>query len=265
MALDVSGSQIYAGRYHYRRSEMPDLFREDIVQSRREKKSIKEQYSVDTVTFSEKGMAKAKAKDWRAYTIDNPDISHVNIKEQREELYRQLNTVNKIDTASMFNLELGEVASQIQKENGGGEHAGSHEAFLTVMAKAYQIIYDRIEEDFADPDRDTTWVLKEDGTYVEETKQDRINALNKAYHSRAEIAAAAAKQQVVIENTFRGKDYSTDFMNELQNKLKESWQNAIDEKNMERLRRKVTSFQDYSLNMGIGSSWSEMINALLYR
>ena len=54
-------------------------------------------------------MAKAKVKDWRAYTIDNPDISHVNIKEQREELYRQLNTVNKIDTASMFNLELGEV------------------------------------------------------------------------------------------------------------------------------------------------------------
>ena len=81
--------------------------------------------------YSEEGMAKAKAKDWRAYTIDNPDISHVNIKEQREELYRQLNTVNKIDTASMFNLELGEVASQIQKENGGGEHAGSHEAFLT--------------------------------------------------------------------------------------------------------------------------------------
>lgn len=79
-------------------------------------------------------MAKAKVKDWRAYTIDNPDISYVNIKEQREELYRQLNTVNKIDTASMFNLELGEVASQIQKENGGGEHAGSHEAFLTVMA-----------------------------------------------------------------------------------------------------------------------------------
>lgn len=70
MALDVSGSQIYAGRYHYRRSEMPDLFREDVVQSHREKKSIKEQYFVDTVTFSEEGMAKAKAKDWRAYTID---------------------------------------------------------------------------------------------------------------------------------------------------------------------------------------------------
>lgn len=64
---------------------------------------------------------------------------------------------------------------------------------------------------------------------------------------------------------FRGKHYSTDFMNELQNKVKESWQNAIDEKNMERLRQKVTSFQNYSLNLGIGSSWSEIINALLYR
>ena len=32
--------------------------------------------------YSEEGMAKAKAKDWRAYTIDNPDISHVNIKER---------------------------------------------------------------------------------------------------------------------------------------------------------------------------------------
>ena len=79
MALDVSGSQIYAGRYHYRRSEMPDLFREDIVQSRREKKSIKEQYSVDTVTFSEKGMAKAKAKDWRAYTIDTVSYTHLTL------------------------------------------------------------------------------------------------------------------------------------------------------------------------------------------
>ncbi len=242
MALDVSSSQIYAGRYHHGRPEMLDLLDRTQCSYATEKRHFKDEYSVDTVTFSEEGMAKAKATDWRAYTIDNPDISHVNIKEQREELYRQLNTVT-IDTASMFNLELGEVASQIQKENGLGEHSNSHEAFLT----------DRIEEDFADPDRETTWVLKEDGTYV------------KAYYSRAEFAAAAVKQQAVIENTFHGKHYSTDFMNELQNKMKESWQNAIDEKNMERLRRKVASFQDYSLNLGIGSSWSEMINALLYR
>ena len=29
--------------------------------------------------YSEEGMAKAKAKDWRAYTIDNPDISHAGV------------------------------------------------------------------------------------------------------------------------------------------------------------------------------------------
>ena len=70
----------------------------------------------------------------------------------------------------MFNCELGEVASQIK-----GEGCGSQEEFLTVMAKAYQVIYDRIEEDFADPDREPTWLRQDDGTYVEETKQDRID------------------------------------------------------------------------------------------
>ena len=100
------------------------------------------------------------------------------------------------------------------------------------MAKAYQIIYDRIEEDFADPDRETTWIKKEDGTYVEETKQDRIDALNKAYNSRAEFAASAAKSMAEIDKYFKGADYSNDFLNELQNKVKESWENAVSEKNM---------------------------------
>ena len=104
----------------------------------------------------------------------------------KEELYKELNTVNNLDTASMFNCELGEVAEQIQKENGLGGHSSSHEQFLSVMAKAYQVIYDRIDEEFSDPDREPTWIRQEDGTLVEETKQDRIDALNRAYNSRAE-------------------------------------------------------------------------------
>ena len=142
----------------------------------------------------------------------------------------------------MFNCELGEVASQIQADNGLGDHSDSQEDFLTVMAKAYQIIYDRIEENFADPDRETTWIKKEDGTYVEETKQDRIDALNKAYNSRAEFAASAAKSMAEIDRYFKGADYSNDFLNELQNKVKESWENAVSEKNMERLRQKAAFF-----------------------
>lgn len=191
MALNIQSTQIYAGRYHYHKPEMPDLSDKTQWNYDTEKKFFKDEYAVDTVTFSEEGLE--KARDWREYTIDNPNIFHVNIEEQREELYKQLNTVNKIDTVSMFQCELGEVAAQIRKENGIGEHSVSHEATLTVMAKAYQIIYDRIEEDFVDSDRETTWIRKKDGTYVEETKQDRINALNEAYNSRTEIAAVFRK------------------------------------------------------------------------
>ena len=221
---------------------------------------FQKQTGVDTVTISDEGLA--KAKDWREYTKDNENISHTGVN-PKEELYKELNTVNNIDTASMFNCELGEVADQIQKENGLGDHSRSQEEFLTVMAKAYQVIYDRIDEEFSDPDRDPTWIRQEDGTLVEETKQDRIDALNKAYNSRAEFAAASAKVMAEIDETFHGGNYGEGFIDELQKKVMESWHNAVDEKNMQ--RQKVSSFQDYPVDLGIGADWSAKINKLFYR
>ena len=219
MALNISSSQIYAGRYHYKRPEIPNLLDTQKYTASTPGKSVKEATGVDTVTISDEGLA--KAKDWREYTKDNENISHTGVN-PKEELYKELNTVNNIDTASMFNCELGEVADQIQKENGLGDHSRSQEEFLTVMAKAYQVIYDRIDEEFSDPDRDPTWIRQEDGTLVEETKQDRM-----------------------------------------QKKVMESWHNAVDEKNMQ--RQKVSSFQDYPVDLGIGADWSAKINKLFYR
>lgn len=149
MALNISSSQIYAGRYHYKRPEIPNLLDTQKYTASTPGKSVKEATGVDTVTISDEGLA--KAKDWREYTKDNENISHTGVN-PKEELYKELNTVNNIDTASMFNCELGEVADQIQKENGLGDHSRSQEEFLTVMAKAYQVIYDRIDEEFSDPD-----------------------------------------------------------------------------------------------------------------
>lgn len=257
MALNIPSTQIYAGRYHYQKVTQPDLMSETYQTKTAEKRNLRDVVSVDTVTFSDEGLA--KSKNWREYTKDNPDISHVNYEEQMEELNRQLHTVNLIDTASMFNCELGEVASQIRSER-----ADSQEEFLTGMAKAYQVIYDRIEEDFADSDRETTWIIKEDGTYVEETKQDRIDALNKAYNSRAEFAASSARVMAEIDMHFNGKSYSETFLDELKNKVKEMWENAISEKNMERLRQKVASINDCSLDFGISQQWSDIIDSLLY-
>ncbi len=257
MALDIPSTQIYAGRYHHKKMEMPNLLDEKQQVYATQTKYARDELSIDTVAFSDEGLA--KAKNWREYTKDNPNISHVSYEERLEELNRQLNTVNTIDTASMFHCELGEVASQLKEGR-----CGSQEEFLTVMAKAYQVIYDRIEEDFADPDREPTWIRQKDGTYVEETKQDRIDALNQAYHSRAEFAASAARAQAQIEKHFKGKDYSGAFLDELQEKVKESWKNAVSDKNLQRLRQRVSSWKDYSLDFGMDMQWGTVMNSLFY-
>ena len=112
MALNISSSQIYAGRYHYKRQEIPNLLDTQKYTASTPGKSVKEATGVDTVTISDEGLA--KAKDWREYTKDNENISHTGVN-PKEELYKELNTVNNIDTASMFNCELGEVADHSQR------------------------------------------------------------------------------------------------------------------------------------------------------
>ena len=261
MALNVSSSQIYAGRYHYEKPKQVDLFDRSQWNYSTPKTLFREQYPMDTVTFSDEGLA--KSKNWREYTKDNPNIRHESIN-PKDELYKELNTVNNIDTASMFNCELGEVTEQIRKENGFGTHSDSQEQFLTIMAKAYQVVYDRIEEDFSDPDKDPTWIKKEDGTLVEETKQDRIDALNKAYFSKAELAASSAKQRIQLEKSFYGKNYDDSFEGEFADKVMESWQNAISKNNLSRLRQRGTDLKSFSVDLGIDGRWSNEINAHFY-
>ncbi len=66
-------------------------------------------------------------------------VSSFHYQKQREELNKQLHTVNIIDPVSMFQCELGEVASGIEAEYKKGEHFSSKEEFLDVMEKSYQI------------------------------------------------------------------------------------------------------------------------------
>ena len=70
------------------------------------------------------------------------------------------------------------------------------------MEKSYRIIYSRIEEDFADPNREKTWLLQKDGSYVEETKQDRIKALDQAYRLRLSFAESGRKSIEEIKRNF---------------------------------------------------------------
>ena len=201
MALNIPGTQIYAGRYHHGNIKTLDLFQEAGKTEPSKTRYLKDEVLKDTVTFSDEGLA--KSKNWREYLKDDPVmVSSFHYQKQREELNKQLHTVNIIDSVSMFQCELGEVASGIEAEYKKGEHFSSKEEFLDVMEKSYQIIYSRIEEDFADPNREKTWLLQKDGSYVEETKQDRIKALDQAYRLRLSFAESGRKSIEEIKRNF---------------------------------------------------------------
>ncbi len=152
----------------------------------------------------------------------------------------------------MFNCELGEVADHITKENGLGDHSRSQEEFLTVMAKAYQVIYDRIDEEFSDPDRDPTWIRQEDGTLCGGNKTGSYRRFKQGVQLQSGICEALGKEVMAeIDETFHGGNYGEGFIDELQKKVMELWHNAVDEKNMQ--RQKVSSFQDYPVDLGIGA------------
>ena len=55
MALNISSSQIYAGRYHYKRQEIPNLLDTQKYTASTPGKSVKEATGVDTVTISDEG------------------------------------------------------------------------------------------------------------------------------------------------------------------------------------------------------------------
>jgi hypothetical protein len=171
-------------------------------------------------------------------------------------------TTNLIDPASMFYNEIRDVCSQIKDEYHLPEHSDSWMDSLTIKAKAYQTIYDRVEEEFADPNREITYLLNDDSKFIEETKEDRMSALNKAYQQDADFTASSVESFAVTAH-FTGKgNYNVEEITELQNKVKQSYADAISESNMERLRQKVNSIKDYSLDISIGSDWLKSLDLL---
>lgn len=102
-------------RYHHGNIKTPDLFQEAGKTEPSKTRYLKDEVLKDTVTFSDEGLA--KSKNWREYLKDDPVmVSSFHYQKQREELNKQLHTVNIIDPVSMFQCELGEVASGIEAE-----------------------------------------------------------------------------------------------------------------------------------------------------
>lgn len=199
--------KIYAGR-----TEIPKINKhvptyEELAARAKEQEQYRQpkvqQFTKDKITFSQQGLK--SAKDMRNYLNENGLNQRIDIKANLEELDLQLHT-KTMDYASNFLYEMDEVVEQQRAAWGSQVTGDSLESAATLRAKAYQVVYDRIVDEFARNDRDTTYVIdKVTGVRREETVEDRLEELKSAYDLKTTFIASSKKAMAQIQEAFGGQ------------------------------------------------------------
>lgn len=256
---------IYAGRTETPRLNKHIMTYEEMAARAKEQGNVQEdsprvqQVFKDKVTFSQEGMK--SAREMREYLNKNGLNSARDIKAEFEELDKQLRT-KSMDYTNNFLSEMQEVINE-ERETWGSEAAGhSFDNSLALMSKAYQVVHDRIVDEFAREDRETTYVIDKDtGARREETVDDRLAELDLAYDRHTTFVAASKKVMAQIKETFGGVKLP-EKPKAIEKKTKEAYMEAVSEKNLQRMRQKADSFQDYRPQLSIGSYWENILRQI---
>ena len=248
-------SKIYAGRTEVQNIHIP-TFEEVAAQAKEQNHELKVQnFTKDKITFSQEGME--SAEEMRKYLNENGLNHAVDLQGNLEELNKELHT-KLMDYTSNFWQEMREVIKEERTIWGSQAGEQSFDNSITSWAKAYQVVHDRIVEEFSREDRDITYVIDETtGERREETVEERLAELDHAYDAQITFMASSQKVMVQIE-AFGGK-VPPEPPEEIEEKIKEAYKQAVSEKNLERLRQKVNFFQAYRPELSIGNYWEQIL------
>ncbi len=256
---------IYAGRTETPKFHKHIMTYEEMAARAKEQGNVQEggpkvqQFATDKVTFSQEGMK--SAKEMREYLNQNGLNSARDIEADFAELAKQLRT-KSMDYTNNFLSEMQEVVNE-ERKTWGREAAGhSFDNSLALMSKAYQVVHDRIVDEFARKDRETTYVIDKDtGARREETVDDRLAELDFAYDRHTTFVAASKKVMAQIKEAFGGVK-SPEKPADIEKKTKEAYMEAVSGKNLERMRQKVDSFEGYRPQLSIGSYWENILRQI---
>lgn len=222
-------------------------------------KKIGQQVVKDKVTFSREGMN--SAHEMREYLNKNGLNFTRDIKAEFEELDKQLRT-KTMDYTNNFLSEMQEVINEERKIWKSEASGNPFDDSITLAAKAYQVVHDRIVDEFAREDRETTYVIDKDtGERREETVDDRLAELDLAYDRHTTFVAASKKVMAQIKETFGGVKLP-EKPKDIEKKTKEAYMEAVSGKNLQRMRQKVDSFRDYRPQLSIGSYWENILRQI---
>lgn len=173
----------------------------------------------DTITISEEGMQKMKEMQANRQPVEDVDWLDPFAHEQIG--------VN----VTTYVAALAEVGEDINA------YTGLKNSGAGTMGAAYGALRAEIESRYADPNYKPRIVVEEDGVTAHlMTKEEEIALLDEAYDSVAEGAAMSAKFTAEFER-MRGKVQSPS--EERYQKVKESYETAKREQNLEKLRQKL--------------------------
>lgn len=250
--------KIYAGR-----TEIPNIntklpsYEELAERARKqENQPVRQPFVRDTITFSEEGLK--SAREMRQYLNDNGLNQSIDLLVEREELNKQIHT-KYMDYSMNFLSEMQEVIKEEREKWGSQIGEGSFESSITLQAKAYQVVYDRIVEEFSREDRDTTYVIDEEtGERREETVEDRLAELDRAYDLHTSFVASSRKVMAQLKETFGGVTLPETPEN-IEKKTKQAYMDAVSEKNLKRFRENRESFSLYMPDLTIGTYWKQIL------
>lgn len=256
---------IYAGRTETPRLHKHIMAYEEMAARAKEQGNVQkdrpkvQQVVKDKVTFSQEGME--SARKMREYLNKNGLNSARDIKAEFEELDKQLRT-KSMDYTNNFLSEMQEVVNEERKTWGNQASGHSFDNSMALMGKAYQVVHDRIVDEFARKDRETTYVIDKDtGARREETVDDRLAELDLAYDRHTTFVAASKKVMAQIKEAFGGVK-SPEKPEEIEKKTKEAYMDAVSEKNLQRMRQKAGSFKEYMPQLSIGSYWENILRQI---
>lgn len=249
--------KIYAGRYEVHSKKKFDLLEEMEKGTIKPKKNeeLQQFQPPYKITFSKEGMANAKSL--REYAKEHGLKGQINYEEQIDELNTLLHT-SSMDMSQVFLKEMEEIAAGIKVEHHLPATPSSVQQHLAVMSQAYDTVVQRIEEEFNNPNRETTYILQEDGTRKIETKEDRLQELQRAYEQYADRQSSIMQGRLNYAQ-FVGSQPSKISGEELRENAKQAYMDAVSEENRQRVKN---HFSGSAIRFSVDSSWISLMNTL---
>ena len=229
----------------------------DRVQEQEKSQGNKVQEVVkDKVTFSKEGMESARAmRDYlNENNLNSYGIHAIDVQEMEKEF-----RTTYLDCSNNFLTEMQEVINEERKAWGSEADGQSFDNSMALTTKAYQVVHDRIVDEFARKDRETTYIIdKESGERREETVDDRLAELEAAYDGYTTFVAASQKAMAQIKEKFGGVKIP-EKPEDVEKKTKQAYMEAVSEKNLERARQKVNSHLGYRPELSLGIYWEQIL------